>query len=193
MDKKLPIIKVSQEETEKVIRHFRMMEIASQQLAEFDPRDHFDEADDDYHFMMRFMGDDSFDYRAFFDHVIRELPLGYRRVLTEYPTIVERYCDPDSPVLEPCRPMVDLEPGDIVVKGTEFLAEFDTVSEWFQHLSTLDPATFCRLLHVDRNGYCVPHEDMLARVNRENPFPVKTYVVYRVSTEPKPHSSIRNN
>lgn len=92
--------KVDAAEFERLKRFFMRLEIIAHAKEDFDVRDHFNEKDPDYNYMMIFMKDGQFDYKNFIADSIDAIGTGFARVINGYEELVDKYCDPESLVLE---------------------------------------------------------------------------------------------
>lgn len=95
--------KVDAAEFEQLIRFFMRLELVAHSPEEFDVDDHFNKKDPDYEFMIAFMKDGQFNYRAFIKASVGAIGTGFARVMNGYGELVDKYCDPDSLVLEPIK------------------------------------------------------------------------------------------
>ena len=99
--------KVDLAEFEQLKRFFMRLELIAHSPEEFDAHEHFNEKDPDFEFMTSFMKDGLFNYKDFVHESIKEIGTGFARVINGYELLVERYCDPESLILEPKRSKED--------------------------------------------------------------------------------------
>lgn len=95
--------KVDVAEFERLKRFFMRLEIIAHAKEDFDIHDHFNEKDIDYSFLFQFQNEGEFDFQGFIEASIKEIGTGFSRVINGYEELVEKYCDPESLVLEPIK------------------------------------------------------------------------------------------
>lgn len=116
------VVKANPDEVERIKRFFIRMSLIAHSQGEFDVNEHFNDSDHDYDFMMQFQKDGVFNFKEFISTSINGIGTGFERVINGYEELVEKYCDPESLVLEE----FEIEPvfdGTIGKKGDDFFAE----------------------------------------------------------------------
>jgi hypothetical protein len=93
--------KVDAAEFERIKRFFMRLELIAHCKEDFDVNDHFNEKDHDYEYMMQFQKEGIFNYKQFLANSINGIGTGFARIINGYEELVDKYCDPESLVLEP--------------------------------------------------------------------------------------------
>lgn len=88
-------------EIARIKRFFMILELMAHSPEEFDVNDHFNVKDESYEMLSLFQKDGKFDFQGFLALAINNIGTGFSRVINGYEELIEKYCDPESLVLEP--------------------------------------------------------------------------------------------
>lgn len=102
------VVKANPDEIERIKRFFMRLSLIAHCKEDFDVNEHFNPADPDYDFMMQFQKDGVFNYKEFISVSINGIGTGFERVINGYEELVEKYCDPESLVLEKVTTQFDI-------------------------------------------------------------------------------------
>ena len=94
------VVKANPDEIERIKRFFIRMSLIAHCEGDFDVNEHFNPADTDYDFMIQFQKDGVFNYKEFMSVSVNGIGTGFERVINGYEELVEKYCDPESLVLQ---------------------------------------------------------------------------------------------
>lgn len=102
------VVKANADELERIKRFFIRMSLIAHCEGDFDVNQHFNPADTDYDFMIQFQKDGVFNFKEFMSASVNGIGTGFERVINGYEELVEKYCDPESFVIEKAKSQFDI-------------------------------------------------------------------------------------
>jgi hypothetical protein len=114
--------KVDVAEFARLKQFFMILELMAHAPEDFHVDDHFNLEDDVYSMLIQFQEEASFDFQGFIELAIKNIGTGFSRVINGYEELVERFCDPQSLVIE--------QKPDTVMVNAKFFGEYNSFSEY---------------------------------------------------------------
>lgn len=177
--------KADPKEASKIMKFFQLLELVSQSPDDFDPNDHFNTTDPDYHFVIKFYNrrTERFDYGRFINEVFIRLGTGYTRILIGYEYLIEKYCDPQSSFLRLKDDAVMLAHDEFIMKGDLVCTAID-LQDWQKKIARLERGApnFPMYKHVSAEGYIITVADVY-QLEDSRHFPVKTYSLQQLHNQ----------
>lgn len=187
--KNLQIKKVNQADGQKIMKFFQLLNLVASSPEAFDPRDHFNENDEDYKFMMSFYNvhDSEFEYQNFLTEALSKLGNNFSEVLMGYEALIDAYCDPKNQILKPRENLLSLPANKIA----EYYSYTEFLNNSVQH--SIAAGSGQKIIHVDANGFCTSGYDLLNSIDKSI-YPISSWILDRAVEVPgPPFKSLSNN